>query len=1056
MHTVRRLIDNPAGIVLCTAVGYVVLAILAQKIIYNHATACAFWPAAGVAVFAVLKRGKWGLAGTMIGTVVECVVIFSEKLPANGWELFALTSVTALGNCIEVLLLASLVYSMFNKGTDIMENFSKQIGFLAAALICSIPSAICGVLMGCFTGVSVWSRCIGDIALWTVGDTFGIFTIVPLLLVTVTNRSKSSLEDAAEWTWGISFVLVVSILAGVGFWSWPISNVVGDELWTLPAATYLLLVVVVLGCFYLKQSWILLGVSLVSAIAVAATVRKMGPLSVTEQSWKDGQMNRVLKELPTAINLYSFLFTLGLVGLCVSTAAARRLRRAKADKLSREAVELAEDELLDVSPIGIGWSVFNSEHGEFLKVSKKLAEEFGYRDACEMQGDINGAKSIYVHPEDRHTLKAFLNENPGKAFDDSIEMKKKDGQHLYIHLFASKVKRNGQTTILGFAKDVTSGMRRRSFHQIVQAVANTLRVTDPTKPWISECLVKANLGFGLDAKISLAKEVRIWLALDPLNDRDSVGDFRLYGPVVSIDKTTKRHTAAEIIETELKNPNSYLSVIWDDKQIAGVIVVDTPHWLFMPDVNEPRESDGSSLTDDVSLTSLRETVGLMIAQAFWKELVEERNKLIFDLAPIGMFYANPNGEVYNYNEKAKELNGIGSEDVTSWNWLDSLTDGCRNRLKREWEDYSTACYDDPENRKPRTFREFHKNRGNGVRLLDVMVLPIVQEGRCVGFMGTLQDNTEIEYEKAEGNFMRQVFTHDARSSLLMMSGALAELNPDYFPFNEHQKKLISRIVYYKQELEWLAGINKNFCEFNPTETLRSIVGGHDTLGKACEVIGDNSRVVSGRQDVFQRVAKNLVTNAIKNQVQGGKVEVSVEFMQKHLSLRVSNRTDLTVIETSKSVEAANSSHVANQRDQWGQDKLREHENFSDLELLVELNYRENERGLILCRFATRGAGGDLKFKTKDDLVIATLTLPVENASLLSGWSESLAVSEVSPILDLLEQIVLKHEYSQQSFDELKYLFRDKRPVISNLFYNCREESDRLKLCEQLLREHNNA
>jgi PAS domain S-box-containing protein len=730
--------------IVTVAVLYFLFAILSQWIIFDDQYVCAFWPAAGMGLVATWRRGWAGAAGVFIGSLSGSVVYFWNKLPAP--EMATIAGLTAVGATVEALL-AARVLGRLRGVDDLLDRFRTQMLFATCMVGCGIVSALFGVTATWACG-SIKGGYGESLLLWSVGDMLGIILVAPCAFSFLHGKQIDE-RNVPIWVVPTYLAMLGAIAIGLFSISHPLTNV--------------LLLALLASCFYFHQWWTLSAALMVAVIATYATMHGNGPLADHRE------------KLNTHLNLYVFLFVVGAVSLTVSAGVQRRIKRATDEKA------VAEQELMELSPVGIG--LMDQDAVQFLRVNSLLAQELGYDSADAMQQNEHASNYLFSNHLDRAALIVNLRNAGFQRIQIELESRDINGQRMLKHLSARTVVRGKKSRILMFARDVTNKQRRIRVTELLGQIAHILSTAKPGEPWLHTCLFEANQK--LEAKLVvlwLASKDRLPIRFEPHFNAYPEDDTFPVRECFDIDHNAQSESLdfIERIEKRYHDGRPHQFPIYDEETLVGVIVVHAPGWLF----TERAGAGATETPNELPLDKVMRTVGQMLAEAYWRDIAEERNRRITEIAPVGIFYADAEGETVHINAECMKIQGMKSRAEMK-DWPKKLTDECSERVDAKWKEYVANCIAkedglaDPD---PVHSDDEHYPHGLGVRTVHVRASTVRVQGEVAGFVGVLTDVTAyeeklaaLEDEKDNTKIRLHEINHDIKNSLYSLKASLDRL-----------------------------------------------------------------------------------------------------------------------------------------------------------------------------------------------------------------------------------------------------------------------------------------
>src|SRR6266404_1446948 len=283
-----------------------------------HPSASPVWPAAGVALAALLVLGYRVWPAIFIGAFLVNVTNTGNA---------ATSLAIASGNTLEAVCGAWIV-NRFAGGTTVFDRPQGVFKFALAAAVSAIISPVFGVTSLALAGSADWAN-YGSIWLtWWLGDTTGDLLIAPsVILWSVTSKRWWNGREAAEV--GI-LLLMLFILSEVVFGGWlpisagnyPIGFICGP--------------IVIWTAFRFTQRETATGIFILSAIAIWGTLHGFGP-------FVRGTENQSL----LALQSWTAVLTITAMALSAGMAERRRVEEAlQQQKAVVEGVNRTKDHFL--------------------------------------------------------------------------------------------------------------------------------------------------------------------------------------------------------------------------------------------------------------------------------------------------------------------------------------------------------------------------------------------------------------------------------------------------------------------------------------------------------------------------------------------------------------------------------------------------------------------------------------------------------------------------------------------------------------------------------------
>jgi len=275
-----------------------------------HASASPVWPAAGIALGALLVLGYRAWPAIFIGA-------FFVNLTTAGNVATSLA--IASGNTLEALCGAWLV-NRFAGGTTVFDRPQGVFKFALAAAVSTIIGPAFGVSSLALASFADWANYGAIWLTWWLGDATGDLLIAPLIILwSIPSKRRWNRREAVEV--GILLVLLFVLGEAVfGGWltisakNYPIAFICGP--------------IVIWTAFRFAQRETASGIFVLSAIAIWGTLHGFGPfLSETENQ--------------SLLALQSWTAVLTITAMALSAGMAERRRAEEALQQQNAAVEAA-------------------------------------------------------------------------------------------------------------------------------------------------------------------------------------------------------------------------------------------------------------------------------------------------------------------------------------------------------------------------------------------------------------------------------------------------------------------------------------------------------------------------------------------------------------------------------------------------------------------------------------------------------------------------------------------------------------------------------------------
>ncbi len=360
-----------------------------------HPSASPVWPAAGVALAALLVLGYRVWPAIFIGAFLVNVTTTGNA---------ATSLAIASGNTLEAVCGAWIV-NRFAGGTTVFDRPQGVFKFALAAAVSAIISPVFGVTSLALAGSADWAN-YGSIWLtWWLGDTTGDLLIAPsVILWSVTSKRWWNGREAAEV--GI-LLLLLFILSEVVFGGWlpisarnyPIAFIYGP--------------IVIWTAFRFTQRETATGIFIVSTIAILGTLHGFGP-------FVRGTENQSL------LALQSWTAVLTITAMALSAGMAERGRAGEALRESEARINL----VANAANLGLWvWNIGDDE----LWVTEKWRRLFGF---AKSEPVSVGQLLQLVHPEDRERMKQtvqdMIEHGDGGEHESEYRITRPDGSTRWI------------------------------------------------------------------------------------------------------------------------------------------------------------------------------------------------------------------------------------------------------------------------------------------------------------------------------------------------------------------------------------------------------------------------------------------------------------------------------------------------------------------------------------------------------------------------------------------------------------------------------------------------
>ncbi len=243
------------------AVAYFLAAKLGLSLATVGVTVTLLWPPSGVAVAAMLLRGRRVWAGVALGAFLANAT--TDAPIAVAWF-------TAVGNPLEAVVAASLLRRVSDFHSSLERNRDVLALTTLGAIAAPTVSATIGVAGLVFTGVVAPSEVAAAWFTWWGGDAMGILLVTPFILAWFTRPPRpASTARVLEATALITITSVVSFLVFGGLLPGRVTE----------PAVYIALPLLIWAAFSFEQRGAATAALAISALAVWSTSRGAGPFA---------------------------------------------------------------------------------------------------------------------------------------------------------------------------------------------------------------------------------------------------------------------------------------------------------------------------------------------------------------------------------------------------------------------------------------------------------------------------------------------------------------------------------------------------------------------------------------------------------------------------------------------------------------------------------------------------------------------------------------------------------------------------------------------------------
>jgi len=384
-----------------------------------HASASPVWPAAGIALAALLVLGYRAWPAIIVGAFLVNVTTAGNV---------ATSLAIASGNTLEAVCGAWLV-NRFAGGTTAFDRPQGVVKFALAAAVSTIISPVFGVTSLALGGFADWAN-FGAIWLtWWLGDTTGDLLIAPLIILWSTPpKRRWNRREVVEV--GI-LLLLLFVLSEAVFCGWL----------TISARNYpiafISLPIVIWTAFRFTQRETATGIFILSAIAIWGTMHGFGPFAGETEN-------------QSLLALQSWTAVLAITAMALSAGMAERERAAEALRESEANMSLA------ANAANLGLWVWNVPGGDERWVTEKWRQLFGFADSEPVTFD---RFLEVVHPGDSERVKQVVQHmlEHGGEYEIDYRITRPDGSIRWIasHGSVELEERGKPVLVRGVSRDVT-------------------------------------------------------------------------------------------------------------------------------------------------------------------------------------------------------------------------------------------------------------------------------------------------------------------------------------------------------------------------------------------------------------------------------------------------------------------------------------------------------------------------------------------------------------------------------------------------------------------------
>ncbi len=403
-----------AGVLMLAAV-YAPLALIGMRWGSVHGIGAPIWPAAGVALAALVLHGRHLWPGVLLGYLVATLAAPSPPAPAAALAMAAANAFAAVAGAT---LLARV---RFSPAIDGVRDFMYLL--FAAALAAVLSASLAGGLFA--ASGSPGADAFGPMWLhWMLGDLNGVLLVATLLFA----WSSGRLPRPRGWWLQLAACVALAVAVGVQVFLRE-----GERLYT-----FLAYVPLIWAALALRLRGAALVCLVLAAVGTWGTARGIGP-------FLDADLHtRVL-------DLQVFMLVMASSMLVLAVVADER-RAQRALSMSEARLSLA----LEATDTGLWKLDLRSGATTF---SPECARVTGLR-LEDIESSRDGIARL-VHPEDLPGLRAaFVEAVQGRAmFEAAFRLVREDGSEAWLEARGRAVADGDERTMLGTITDITARMR---------------------------------------------------------------------------------------------------------------------------------------------------------------------------------------------------------------------------------------------------------------------------------------------------------------------------------------------------------------------------------------------------------------------------------------------------------------------------------------------------------------------------------------------------------------------------------------------------------------------
>jgi integral membrane sensor domain MASE1 len=313
--------------ILVLALAYFASARLCLIFGFANTNVAPIWFPSGIALVAVWILGYRVWPGIFIGAFLANVIAFMEHQFGGLPMIVILSGVIALGNASEAVA-GCYVLKRITQNTHPLASTDDVLKFLGVVLLTCLANSVFGPTALCLLGKVPWTYFSKMWLTWWLGDTAGILTLAPILLLFHQHKSirwnKKRVVEA---------VVVLAILIVVNYEIFFGSALLGRSYFLIPLVVWTAYRFGVVGAS--------IATLVTFGVAMAGTIVGMGPFANADLD-------------VSLIMLSAFIGVVSLTGLILAAALKDRIwaidKASKNEQRFRSLVEHSSDMISVVSP----------------------------------------------------------------------------------------------------------------------------------------------------------------------------------------------------------------------------------------------------------------------------------------------------------------------------------------------------------------------------------------------------------------------------------------------------------------------------------------------------------------------------------------------------------------------------------------------------------------------------------------------------------------------------------------------------------------------------------